>query len=494
MGDSEKARQNKQEDAQQKHRSRHEEPEPLFEQLQGWGPGEFSLAETPFFPRMDQHAELLARAAAHSDMALHNLVTQLQRAYGNRYVQRLLNSEAVQAKLTINAPGDVYEQEADEVAEAVTRNTKAAVKRQEEEELQMQPGEGEEEEEVQAQRQEEEEEEELQAQPDDGTVATVAGDIETRINSARGGGQPLAKEARQPIEQAFGADFSDVRVHTDSEANKLNHDLSAKAFTTGKDIFFRQGEYSPGSSSGQKLLAHELTHVVQQGKGVLLERRCDDLNEVEASHIERGLKSRVTSRTNVVVQRNEFDDKAGVKLLKKDTQGDLDNDTKLLRLVQNFHYLKFKYVSTSKPDGPILDTGSGEGDCGTLARAMKKVVLSMGIKAELQPLPAYKNCLLWDMTRSVDLSRVPTVNGGRGWVFEYHQAVLAEGKSYDPLFGRILEGNPIKMLGDPVPWGNKFKETYEDGTILYGPFDVAGYPGNYYEEEYLAKLGIKLKD
>jgi hypothetical protein len=66
------------------------------------------------------------------------------------------------------------------------------------------------------------------------------------------------------MERAFGADFSSVKVHTDAEADTLNQELNARAFTTGQDIFFRQGEYSPGSGSGQKLIAHELTHVVQQ--------------------------------------------------------------------------------------------------------------------------------------------------------------------------------------------------------------------------------------
>jgi hypothetical protein len=67
------------------------------------------------------------------------------------------------------------------------------------------------------------------------------------------------------MEPVFGADFSQVRVHTDTQANTLNRTLSARAFTTGRDIFFRQGEYRPGSSTGQELIAHELTHVVQQG-------------------------------------------------------------------------------------------------------------------------------------------------------------------------------------------------------------------------------------
>jgi hypothetical protein len=66
------------------------------------------------------------------------------------------------------------------------------------------------------------------------------------------------------MEPAMGADFSGVRVHTGGQADALNHHLSARAFTTGQDIFFKQGEYSPGSSGGRELLAHELTHVVQQ--------------------------------------------------------------------------------------------------------------------------------------------------------------------------------------------------------------------------------------
>jgi hypothetical protein len=66
------------------------------------------------------------------------------------------------------------------------------------------------------------------------------------------------------MESAFGTNFGGVRIHTDAEANKLNRELSALAFTTGSDIFFRDGQYSPDTSGGRELLAHELTHVVQQ--------------------------------------------------------------------------------------------------------------------------------------------------------------------------------------------------------------------------------------
>ncbi|PHM08996.1 hypothetical protein CK516_17345 [Nostoc sp. 'Peltigera malacea cyanobiont' DB3992] len=94
------------------------------------------------------------------------------------------------------------------------------------------------------------------------TAATS--ELETSIQQARGNGQPLADDIKQPMEQAFGADFGNVRVHTDAQSDSLNQSIQARAFTTGQDVFFRQGEYSPGSNAGKELLAHELTHVVQQ--------------------------------------------------------------------------------------------------------------------------------------------------------------------------------------------------------------------------------------
>jgi hypothetical protein len=94
--------------------------------------------------------------------------------------------------------------------------------------------------------------------------ASASPDVEQAIQQARGGGQALDSGVRAQMEPAFGADFGGVRVHTDVRADALNRSLNARAFTTDQDIFFRQGAYSPGSSSGRKLVAHELTHVVQQ--------------------------------------------------------------------------------------------------------------------------------------------------------------------------------------------------------------------------------------
>lgn len=94
---------------------------------------------------------------------------------------------------------------------------------------------------------------------------TVAPEMQTKIQRAQSGGQPLAPQVATQLAPTFGADLSGVRVHTDNTAAQLNQDLGARAFTLGRHIFFDQGQYSPNTTSGQQLLTHELTHVIQQG-------------------------------------------------------------------------------------------------------------------------------------------------------------------------------------------------------------------------------------
>jgi hypothetical protein len=89
-----------------------------------------------------------------------------------------------------------------------------------------------------------------------------------RINRARGGGQPLPAAVQTQMGETMGYDFSRVRVHTGPEADALNKELSAQAFTTGSDIFFKRGAYEPASGGGRELIAHELRHVVQQSSGL----------------------------------------------------------------------------------------------------------------------------------------------------------------------------------------------------------------------------------
>ena len=90
-----------------------------------------------------------------------------------------------------------------------------------------------------------------------------------QISRELGGGQPLDEAVQARMGADLGHDFGDVRVHTSTEADALSHQLGAKAFTTGQDVFFREGAYSPHSSAGQELIGHELTHVVQQSTGAV---------------------------------------------------------------------------------------------------------------------------------------------------------------------------------------------------------------------------------
>lgn len=124
----------------------------------------------------------------------------------------------------------------------------------------------------------------------------VAPEVERAIHGASGGGQTLDSEVRRTMEPALGHDLSGVRVHTGTEADRLNRAVNARAFTTGRDIFFRDGEYRPGSSGGRELLAHELTHVAQQaGAGVqtkLSLGQPGDRYEEEADAMARAIVSR----------------------------------------------------------------------------------------------------------------------------------------------------------------------------------------------------------
>ncbi len=185
-------------------------------------------------------------------------------------IQRLLRSRAIQAKLTINEPGDQYEQEADRVAERVMRmldlslTEKTAVSRWPrgvriqrmcpgcEEELHRQPIE------------EEDEEETLQTKEVPGHTPEVTPDVQAQVNPIEGGGQPLPQSVRAFFEPRFGHDFSQVRIHTDGRAAESANAVHSLAYTVGRDIVFGAGRYAPETLAGRRLVAHELTHILQQ--------------------------------------------------------------------------------------------------------------------------------------------------------------------------------------------------------------------------------------
>ena len=92
--------------------------------------------------------------------------------------------------------------------------------------------------------------------------------VENQINSSRGGGKSMDHGTQIFMESRFGTDFSQVKIHTGSQAVQMSRELSAQAFTVGNDIYFNEGKYNPNSDSGKHLLAHELTHTIQQSGGI----------------------------------------------------------------------------------------------------------------------------------------------------------------------------------------------------------------------------------
>lgn len=183
----------------------------------------------------------------------------------------------LQAKLIIGAPNDKYEQEADQVADQAMRMPEPgidvmAVKENQttpalqrfcpecEDNLRRQPLEEEEEETLQRQPIDEQEET-VQTSKDstNGTTTTA----KAAIDKLQGGGTSLSNQARAYFEPRFGKDFGDVRIHTGSEAEKAARSARAKAFTLGRNIVFGQAQYAPETRAGKRLMAHELTHVVQ---------------------------------------------------------------------------------------------------------------------------------------------------------------------------------------------------------------------------------------
>jgi hypothetical protein len=231
-----------------------------------------------------------AQALPASELSASDILT-LQRTAGNRAVEQLLaqqlhaektsaprrRSLIIQAKLAVGPTNDTYEREADRVAATVMQTRESSPAH-----IQRSLSQVEDQDEiVQAkplassitpliQRQEMTEEEEEDS--DDvivqrcsaGGLTSIGPEIESGIEQARGNGEALPGEVRARMEPAFGADFSGVRVHADSKADTLNRSLRSRAFTTGQHLFFRRGEYNPDSQRGRELLAHELTHVVQQ--------------------------------------------------------------------------------------------------------------------------------------------------------------------------------------------------------------------------------------
>ncbi len=318
-----------------------------------------------------------------------------------------------QAKLTVGQPGDRFEREADRVADVVVSQnaqhssligldnngfsnagksisesitplvqqemeevgTAQRQPKEEEEEI-AQPKLEEEEEAVQAQTEEEEEEpvqakqdeeEELQMQqeeeeeimPKSEGSAQPASNVESTLASSPGSGSKMDNNIRSEMESGFGADFSQVRIHTGHDAVNMNRQMGAQAFAHGNDIYFNKGKYDPNSQKGKHLLVHELTHTIQQ-KGFVkadVQTTMDDNRDLVSDRFsgnlrleacldgERTLSYGSTGRPVSLIQQALVD--AGFPLPVYGVDGIFKNETKAA--VESFQR------SSSLPETGIID-------------------------------------------------------------------------------------------------------------------------------------------
>jgi hypothetical protein len=196
----------------------------------------------------------------------------------------------VQCKLTIGTVNDPLEAEADAMADKIMRmpdtpliQRKCASCKEEEKQLQLQrkplaasitPF--------------------IQAK---GTESGTASDSVTQqINASKGSGSNLDNHTQSFMESRFGADFSAVKTHTSNDAVQMNRELGAQAFTVGSDVYFNSGKYNPESESGKHLLAHELTHVIQQS------------SNIQQKKIQRNIGNEHDLSTEKFKEDNKFED------------------------------------------------------------------------------------------------------------------------------------------------------------------------------------------
>lgn len=200
---------------------------------------------------------------------------------------RLRTRPAPRGELTVGRPGDAFEREADSVADRVTASNAPSPRSPATQGAPTPPaaegaGAG-----ARVQRTCDacaDEGDFLQRAPARGrsrSTAPSAPKLASALALARSsGGRPLDREPKRALEPLFGRSFDHVRVHTDGEASRLAKSVNAKAFTVGQDVFFGPGQYRPETTSGKRLIAHELVHTVQQEGGARVQR--DVLSEARA--------------------------------------------------------------------------------------------------------------------------------------------------------------------------------------------------------------------
>ncbi len=253
------------------------------------------------------------------------------------------NVPAVQPKLSVSQPGDPYEVEADRVADEVMRMPGRATPPEDPDKT---PGDT-----------------ISRLQRKGVNAPQTTPQIETKIQQMRGGGRPLPDSERDFFEPRMGVDLSNVRVHSDGDAVQLSRDLQARAFTVGSDVAFNSGEYQPGTPEGRRLMAHELTHVVQQGGAGSLKRK--KVSRKVDPEVQRAAQPEPVTGVNV---RPEIEivkpQKSGAAGLSQPTPQDIFSGTKPGGIKATG---KLKGLNLPTPQDPAVTTGDPTAQMGAFS-------------------------------------------------------------------------------------------------------------------------------
>ena len=342
----------------------------------------------------------------------------------------------IQPKLSIGQPNDKYEKEADAMADQVTNTS---VSQQPESVIQRKCNTCEEE--VQTKPLFEnishsikkstsnhkvqrslslDEEEPIQAKSNSRSDTSVHSNFETQLKTSANSGVQLSPDTRQEMESGFGADFSKVRIHNNSTAASLSNKINAQAFTHGNNIYFNQGKFAPSSNSGKHLLAHELTHTIQQGASIkkkpseIIQAKCADADCKSTDPLTPACPKPNTFRTNPKlesIRQSVFESASDYDLLEK---GDADDAVVLIQaLLLNTNCIGYDRIGLRdemsrkefgrETDRAIRQFQSGrngangmplsvDGDIGPGTLSAMDIELSLAPIAPAKPPEAVGNC------------------------------------------------------------------------------------------------------
>ncbi|MEA1867180.1 MAG: DUF4157 domain-containing protein [Thermodesulfobacteriota bacterium] len=408
----------------------------------------------------------------------------LQRTIGNQAVQRLFKSGAIQAKLKIGQPNDIYEQEADRVADEVMRMPEPAIQPKptypltndsscgDEEPIQSKPLTSKITPLVQRQPIEEEEGEILQTKESSNKSPIVSSNLETNIQLLKTEGTPLPEPVRAFFEPRFGYDFSKVKLHTSTRAAELARTVNAKAFTVGKDVTFGAGQYSPETSGGKKLLAHELTHVVQQNRTVQ-RKPTSRLTDKERKIIRSRPEIQVLEGKGEVIQRAQVEAGTLITMLEEYGRGVV---LRGLADAQRSAINDFLDELGRRADrltgfwSMLSGAGGGAGLAGTVGAAETAGIAGVGPWAIFGALIAAGG--IWYASEWTKEGVQSSLSSARSQLLEqadahgrqYHSTVLSLANSFG---GRVARGEEAGLSADTQQY-NRIREVFR-ARILQAP-------------------------